>query len=214
MEKKVNIIGEKLGMTQVFNKEENIVPVTVVKAFPGTVIQIKTKEKDGYSALRIAFLEWNEKKLKKPDLGIYKKLKLPANKYIREFRIENTDNYKIGDKILPSQFVVGDLIDVVGVSKGKGFQGVVKKYGFAGGPKTRGQSDRWRAPGAQSSGTSPGRVFKGKRMPGRMGGDIKTIQRLKIVEIDNERNLILIEGAIPGKKNSIVSIRESSKKVK
>ncbi|MDD5066533.1 MAG: 50S ribosomal protein L3 [bacterium] len=214
METKVGIIGEKLGMSQFFDKDENLVPVTVIQAYEGTIIQVKTNEKDGYQAIRVAFHEVAAKKLNKPEEGVFKKLKLKPHKIVKEFRLDKIETFKIGDKIMLTQFSEGDIIDVIGVSKGKGFQGVVKRYGFKGGPKTRGQSDRWRAPGAAGSGTSPGHVWKGKKMPGRMGSDRITIQRLRIAGVDKEKGLILIKGAVPGRKNSILVIKESVKKVK
>lgn len=211
---KVGIVGEKLGMTQIFDKDENFVPVTAIRIFPGTVLQVKNPQKDGYTALKVAYSQVKETKLNRPERGVFKKLGIPPHGIIKEFRVRQADAYKAGDQILPTAFSPGDLVDVSGISKGKGFQGVVKRYGFKGGSKTRGQSDRWRAPGSAGSGTSPGHVWKGKKMPGRMGNEQKTIQRLEVVGVDAEKNLLLIKGAVPGRKKSIVVVRESVKKVK
>jgi large subunit ribosomal protein L3 len=210
------ILGKKLGMTQVFASTGEVVPVTVVEAGPCVVTQVKTKENDGYEAVQLGFAE--AKKLSKPEKGHLEQqaraeqVKLPMFRNLREFRVEKAAEHKVGEKVDASAFKAGDIVDVVGISKGKGFAGVVKRYHFASGPKTHGQSDRHRAPGAIGSGTTPGRVYRGKRMAGRMGNDRVTAQNVKVVEADAERNLILIRGSVPGGVNGLVLIKKSVKK--
>jgi large subunit ribosomal protein L3 len=210
------ILGKKLGMTQVFASTGEVVPVTVVEAGPCVVTQVKTKENDGYEAVQIGFAE--AKRLNKPEKGHLEQqaraeqIKLPPFSNLREFRVEKASEHKVGEKVDASVFKAGDIVDVVGISKGKGFAGVVKRHHFAGGPKTHGQSDRHRAPGAIGSGTTPGRIYRGKRMAGRMGNDRVTAQNVKVVEADAERNLILIRGSVPGGVNGLVLIKKSVKK--
>lgn len=199
------IIGRKLGMTQVFRDNGKAEAVTAVIAGPCTVIQVKTEAKEGYNAAQLGFGE--AKKLKSPQRGHLKEL---GNfRYLREFRLADTKDVKVGDKIDVSLFKPGDLVDISGVSKGKGFAGVVKRYGFAGGPKTHGQSDRHRAPGSIGAGTSPGRVFKGTRMPGRMGNTRVTVRKLEVIQADATRNLLLVKGAVPGARNGLLLIGKS-----
>jgi len=199
------IIGHKLGMTQVFKDNGEAEAVTVVGAGPCTVVQVKTEAKDGYNAAQLGFGE--AKKLKSPQKGHLKEL---GNfRYLREFRLADTEEVKVGDRVDVSLFKSGDLIDIAGVSKGKGFAGVVKRYNFAGGPKTHGQSDRHRAPGSIGAGTSPGRVLKGTRMPGRMGDERVTVRNLEVIQADTERNMLLVKGAIPGAKNGLLLIEKS-----
>jgi large subunit ribosomal protein L3 len=210
------ILGKKVGMTQVFASTGEVVPVTVVEAGPCVVTQVKTKENDGYEAVQLGFEE--AKNLSKPEKGHLEQqaraeqVKLPMLRNLREVRVEKAAEHKVGEKVDASVFKAGDVVDVIGVSKGKGFAGVVKRYHFAGGPKTHGQSDRHRAPGAIGSGTTPGRIYKGKRMAGRMGNDRVTVQNVKVVEADPERNLILIRGSVPGGANALVLIKKSVKK--
>lgn len=196
------ILGKKLEMTQVF-KGNNVIPVTLIESGPNFISQIKTKEKDGYSAIQIGFGPRKEKNIKKPQLGHLKNI---GNlRWLREFRID-TSELKTGDEIKPEIFTVGDKVTVVAISKGKGFQGVVKRHGFHGGPKSHGQKDRHRAPG--SIGASwPQHVIKGKKMAGRMGGDRVTVKNLEIVEVDKENNLIAIKGAIPGRRGTLIMIK-------
>lgn len=205
------ILGKKLGMTQIFDENGVAVPVTIIEAGPCYVTQKKTKEHDGYDAIQLGFSEVNEKKLKKPIAGHLKKTNNPSIKYMREFQVANPDDYREGQKIDVSIFNVGDKVDVTGVSKGKGFAGTVKRHAFRGGPKTHGQSDRWRAPGSVGAGTTPGRVFKGMRMAGRMGNEQVTVQNLKVALVDAAKNLLAIRGAIPGSKNGLIIIREAVK---
>lgn len=210
------ILGKKLGMTQVFTTAGEIVPVTVVEAGPCVVVQVKTKETDGYEAVQLGFEE--TKRLSKPEKGHIEQQaravqsKMPMLRNLREVRVDEAAKHKVGEKVDASVFKSGDFVDVVGVSKGKGFAGVVKRHHFAGGPKTHGQSDRWRAPGSISSGSTPGRIYKGKRMAGRMGNERVTVQNVRVVEADAARNLILIRGTVPGGVNGIVLIKKSLKK--
>jgi large subunit ribosomal protein L3 len=199
------IIGKKVGMTQVFAASGEIVPVTVVEAGPCTVTQVKTADNDGYQAVQLGF--GHAKHLNSPEKGHLKRL--PPLRYLREFLVEKSEEFVVGQKIDASIFKAGDKVDVVGVSKGKGFAGVVKRYHFAGGPKTHGQSDRHRAPGAIGSGTTPGRILKGKRMAGRMGGERVTVADLEVVQADPERNLLLIKGAVPGGVNGLLLVKKT-----
>lgn len=199
------IIGRKLGMTQLFREDGKMEAVTAVEAGPCTVIQVKTSGKDGYNAVQIGFGE--AKRLKSPELGHLKEL--GKFRYLREFRVDDKETAKVGDKLDVSQFKVGDIVDVTGVSKSKGYAGVVKRHGFAGGPKTHGQSDRLRHPGAIGSTTYPGRVWKGLRMSGHMGGDQITVRGLEVRGADAERNLLLVKGALPGSKKGLLLIRKS-----
>ncbi|HLB28069.1 MAG TPA: 50S ribosomal protein L3 [Dehalococcoidales bacterium] len=199
------ILGKKLGMTQLFREDGKMEPVTAVQAGPCTVIQVKTSAKDGYNAVQVGFGE--AKKLKSPEKGHLKGL--GQFRYLREFRVDEKETAKEGDKLDVSVFKIGDKIDVTGISKSKGFAGVVKRHGFAGGPKTHGQSDRLRHPGAIGSTTYPGRVWKGLRMAGRMGADQVTVRGLEVRGADAERNLLLVKGAVPGSKNGLLLIRKS-----
>ncbi len=201
------IIGKKLGMTQVFRDSGKAEAVTAVAAGPCTVIQLKTEDKEGYSAAQLGFGQ--AKKLKSPQKGHLKEM--GEYRYLREFRLEDAGDVKVGDKIDVSLFAAGDLVDITGVSKGKGFAGAVKRHGFHGGPKTHGQSDRHRAVGSIGSGTSPGRVLKGSKMPGRMGNDRVTARHLEVIQVDSERNLLLVRGAVPGANNGLLLIRKSGK---
>ena len=201
------IIGRKLGMTQIFRDNGEAEAVTAIEAGPCTVIQVKTAAKEGYSAVQLGFGQ--TKRLKSPEKGHLKGL--GQFKYLREFRVDDAEAIELGEKVDVGLFKAGDLIDVTGVSKGKGFAGVVKRYGFAGGPKTHGQSDRHRAPGSIGAGSSPGRVFKGKRMPGHMGDEQVTVRNLEVLKTDTDRNLLLVKGAVPGAKNGLLLIRKSEK---
>ncbi len=207
------ILGKKVGMTQVFSKRGEAIPVTVIEAGPCFVAQIKTVERDGYSAVQLGFEETKPKRLTQPQLKHLQKSNLPALRHLRELRVadEEAAGFEEGQMLTVDIFEEGDLVDVTGTSKGRGFAGVVKRYGFAGGPKTHGQSDRLRAPGSVGACTTPGRVFKGKRMPGRMGGERVTTQSLQVVLVDPERNLLAIKGAVPGGKNGLLLIREARK---
>jgi large subunit ribosomal protein L3 len=200
------IIGRKLGMTQLFREDGKMEAVTAVEAGPCTVVQVKTATKDGYNAVQFGFGE--TRRLKSPQRGHLKGL--GQFKYLREFRVDDKETAKEGDKVDVGLFKPGDRVDVTGISKSKGFAGVVKRHGFAGGPKTHGQSDRHRHPGSIGSTTFPGRIWKGLRMAGHMGGDRITVRHLEVRRADPERNLLLIKGAVPGNKNALLLIRRSS----
>lgn len=207
------ILGKKVGMTQIFDERGEVVPVTVIEAGPCYVAQIKTAERDGYTAIQMGFEEAKPKSLTRPQLQHLQKSNLPPVRYLRELRLQEDEiaRFEEGQQLTADVFEVGELVDVTGTSKGKGFAGVVKRHGFRGGPKTHGQSDRLRAPGSIGACKTPGRVFKGKRMPGRMGGDQVTVQGLKVVMVDPERNLIAVRGAVPGAKNGLLLIRQARK---
>jgi large subunit ribosomal protein L3 len=206
------LIGKKIGMTQIFDENGAAIPVTVIEAGPCFVTQIRRPENDGYSAVQLGFAEVKPKRLTGGQLGHLKRegLNMPPLRFLREFRTKSPE-VKEGDQLTVETFSVGERVDVVGTSKGKGFQGAVKRYHFAGGPKTHGQSDRHRAPGSRGSGTTPGRVYKGSRGPGHMGDERVTAQHLKVVLVDVERNLIGVRGAIPGPRGGLVIIREARK---
>jgi large subunit ribosomal protein L3 len=204
------LIGKKIGMTQIFDDTGLAVPVTVIEAGPCYVTQVRLPEKDGYTAVQMGFGETKPKRLTGGQLGHLKRNNLPPLKFLREFRVKNAEVQE-GDQVTVAVFVVGERVDVVGMSKGKGFQGGVKRYHFKGGPRTHGQSDRERAPGSRGSGTTPGRVYKGSRGPGHMGNDRVTSQSLKVVLVDSERNLIGVRGSVPGARGSLVIVQEARK---
>jgi len=200
------LFGFKIGMTRVFDKAGNMVPVTVIKAEPQFVIGVKTKNKDGYDALKVGFGNIRKKLVNKPDAGQFKEAGMDPYRYIREIKIASGDEYKIGDKIEVDTFKAGENVHVTGVSKGLGFQGVVRRHGFKGGPKTHGQSDRLRAPGSIGQSSYPSRVWKGMKMGGHMGNEQVTVKNLLINSVEPEHNLILIRGAVPGKPGGLVKI--------
>ncbi len=204
------LIGRKVGMTQVFDDEGVARPVTVIEAGPCYVTQVKTVEKDGYASVQIGFEEVKPKRLTRGQMGHLKRNDLPPLRVLREFKTKSTDVAE-GDKLSVEIFNAGERVDVVGTSKGRGFAGVVKRYHFGGGPKTHGQSDRWRAPGSLGSGTTPGRVFKGKRGPGRMGNERVTSSNVRVVLVDPERNLLAVDGSVPGPKGGMVVIKPARK---
>jgi len=205
------LIGKKVGMTQIFDATGAVIPVTIIEAGPCFVTQVRNPDTDGYSAVQLGFDETKPKRLTGGELGHLKRNNLPPLRFLREFRDKNP-GVNEGDTITVSQmFEVGDSVDVIGTSKGKGFQGGVKRYHFKGGPKTHGQSDRQRAPGSRSSTTTPGRVYKGSRGPGHMGDDRVTAQNLKVVLVDAERNLLGVRGAIPGARGGFVLIKATRK---
>lgn len=203
------LIGKKVGMTQLFDDSGKAVPVTVIKAGPCYVTQVRTVNHDGYNAVQLGYEESKPQRLTGGELGHLKKNDLPPLRYLREFR--TSEELEEGQKLTVEVFTEGERVDIVGNSKGRGFAGVVKRYGFSGGPKTHGQSDRHRAPGSIGAGSTPGRVFKGKRMPGRMGNDTVTSQNLLISRIDPENNIIAVRGSVPGPKNGLVIIKEARK---
>ncbi len=203
------LIGKKIGMTQIFDDKGVAYPVTIIEAGPCYVTQVRTLEKEGYAAVQLGFSELHPKKLSSGELGHLSTNNLPPMKFLREFRSKEVAN--IGDKVTVETFAVGERVDVIGTSKGKGFAGGVKRYHFQGGKKTHGQSDRHRAPGSRGSGTTPGRVLRGARGAGHMGSDRVTTQALKIVMVDTERNLLGLHGAVPGGKGGLVIIKEARK---
>ena len=204
------LLGKKIGMTQIFDEDGVVVPITLIEAGPCYVTQVRNPEKDGYSAIQVGFSETKPKRLTGGQLGHLKRTDAPPLRYLREFRVKDTE-LKEGDKLTVEAFEIGDAVDVVGTSKGKGFAGAVKRHGFRGGPKTHGQSDRQRAVGSIGATSTPGRVFKGMRGPGRMGNDRVSVQNLKVALVDTERNLIGIRGGVPGSKGGLVIIKEARK---
>ncbi|MGH2542864.1 MAG: 50S ribosomal protein L3 [Ardenticatenaceae bacterium] len=205
------ILGKKVGMTQIYGQNGEIIPVTVIEAGPCFVTQIKTRERDGYDAVQVGFDEVKPQRITKPERGHLQKADAPNLRHLREFELEDGEQLELGQRIDASVFEVGDIVDVTGTSKGKGFAGVIKRHNFSRQRKTHGQSDRERAPGSLGAGTTPGRTFKGKRMAGRMGGDRVTVQNLKVVLVDPERNMLAIKGAVPGAKNGLVMVRRAVK---
>lgn len=205
------ILGKKVGMTQVFNEAGLSIPVTVIQAGPCPVVQKKTVDNDGYEALKVGFDDVAEKKLNKPEKGVFSKVKVSPKRFLREFRTEEVAKYEVGQEIKVSDmFQAGDRVDVSGISKGKGFQGTIKRYGQSGGPETHGSMYHRRV-GSMGSNTHPARVFKGKKLPGHMGVDKVTVQNLDIVRVDSERNLLLVKGAVPGPKGGLLVISETVK---
>lgn len=204
------LIGKKIGMTQIFDENGAAVPVTIIEAGPCFVTQVRTPEREGYSAVQLGFDEVKPKRLSGGELGHLKKNEIPPLRFVREFVVKDPQ-VSVGDQIKADLFTMGDYVDVIGTSKGKGFAGAVKRYHFRGGPATHGQSDRHRAPGSRGSGTTPGRVYKGARGPGHMGNDRVTAQNLKVVLVDVERNLIGVRGAVPGSRNGLVMVKEARK---
>ncbi|MDP6347302.1 MAG: 50S ribosomal protein L3 [Dehalococcoidia bacterium] len=199
------ILGRKIGMTQLFDDKGFLLGVTGVEVGPCTVVQVKTLERDGYAAIQIGFGS-----IKKPSSSLKGHLKgLPPFRYLREFRVADCSAYQVGQVLSVGEFEPGDKVAVTGTSKGKGFAGGMKRHGFGGGPKTHGQSDRARAPGSIGAGTSPGRVWKGQRMPGHMGNQRVTTKNLRVVRVDPERNLLLLEGSVPGAPKGLVAIRKA-----
>jgi len=205
------IIGRKVGMTQLLTGGGAVVPVTIIEAGPCYVTQIKTREVDGYTAIQLGFDVTEQKRLTKGQWGHLRRSDLPALRVLREIRTGDVAEYTLGQELLADVFAPGERVDVMGISKGRGFQGGIKRHGFHRGPRTHGQSDRLRAPGALSSGTTPGRVYKGKRMAGHMGNVPVTVSNLRVVLVDPERNLLAVRGAVPGAKGGLLLITEARK---
>lgn len=204
------IIAKKIGMTQIFVENGALIPVTVLEAGPCTVTQVKTQANDGYSAVQLGFSDMREKLVNKPRAGHFAKAGVPAKRFVKEFKLVDAESYTIGQTISADSFVVGDFIDVSGISKGKGFQGAIKRHGQTRGPMAHG-SKYHRAVGSMGQASSPSKVFKGKKLPGHMGAVNVTVQNLEVVRVDAEKNLILVKGAVPGPKKSIVTIRDAVK---
>ena len=204
------LIGKKVGMTQIFDENGVVIPVTVIEAGPCVVAQVKTLENDGYEAVQLGFGEVKEKHLNKPEKGHFSKANVTAKKHLREFRLDSIEGIKVGDELKADVFAAGEKIDVQGTSKGKGFQGVIKRHGQHRGPMGHG-SMYHRRPGSMGATSTPGRVFKGKKLPGHMGSVTVTIQNLDIVRVDMDKNVILVKGSVPGAKGSILKIKSAIK---
>ena len=203
------ILGKKIGMTQMFSPEGKAVPVTVIEAGPCVVVQTKTTDNDGYEAIQVGFDEIKETRANKPQKGHFAKANVKPMRYLREFRVENAAEYQLGQELKADIFAVGDAVDVTGTSKGKGFQGPIKRHGQSRGPMAHGSKYHRRTGSLGAMGNN--RVFIGHKLPGRMGNDKVTVQNLEVVKVDAERNLILVKGAIPGAKKSLVTIKSSVK---
>ena len=204
------IIGKKIGMTQIFDEKGNVIPVTVIETAGNIVAQVKTVETDGYNAIQLGYGEVKDKNINKPEAGHFAKAKIPNKKHLREFRMDSVENYKVGDEVKADIFAAGEKIDVQGTSKGKGFQGVIKRHGQHRGPMGHG-SMYHRRPGSMGSTSTPGRVFKGKKLPGHMGKTTVTIQNLDVVRVDMDKNVILVKGSVPGAKGAILKVKSSVK---
>lgn len=204
------LLGRKIGMTQVFSATGAVIPVTVIEVGPCVVTQVRTKDRDGYEAVQLGYGEVSPKSLTKPERGHLAGAGRLV-RHLREFAADNVDEHTVGDVLNADQFASGELVDITGTSKGRGFQGVVRRHGFSGGPRTHGQSDRHRAPGSIGAGTTPGHVWKNTRMAGRMGNRRVTVQNLEVVEVIADRNLLLVRGSIPGAKNGLVMVRRAVK---
>ncbi len=206
------ILGEKLGMTQIFDDESRVVPVTVIKAGPVHVTQIKRPDTDGYGAIQISFKELPARHVNKPNAGHFARSGVAPARHLVEIRVDDPDHYELGQRIsVADVFEVGQKADVAGVSRGKGFQGVIKRHGFKGQGASHGVHKVHRAPGAIGACATPARVFKGKRLPGRMGGERTTVMNLEVVQVDADRDLLMIRGAVPGPKGAVLLIREAVK---
>jgi large subunit ribosomal protein L3 len=201
----VGILGTKLGMTQIFDETGKAIPVTVVQAGPCPITQIKTASTDGYSAIQVGFSEVSQKALNKPELGHLAKSNAAPLRHLQEYRLDNTSDFELGQQIKADIFSAGQIIDVIGTSIGRGFAGYQKRHNFGRGPMAHGSKNH-RAPGSTGAGTTPGRVYPGKRMAGRLGGSQVTVRKLTVVRVDAERNLLLIKGAVPGKPGALLSI--------
>ena len=207
---KKGLIGKKIGMTQIFNEEGKVIPVTVIEAGPCVVSQVKTEETDGYNSIQLGFGAIKESKVNKPERGHFTKANIAPARYLREFRVDSIEDVKVGDELKADIFMAGDKIDIQGTSKGKGFQGVIKRHGQHRGPMGHG-SMYHRRPGSMGSTSTPGRVFKGKKLPGHMGSETVTIQNLEVIKVDLDKNIILVKGSVPGAKGSILKIKSSVK---
>ena len=203
------LLGRKVGMTQIFDENGKVIPVTVIEAGPCTVVQVKTKDADGYEAVQLGFGEVKAKKVTKPAAGHFKKANVEPKKHLREFRLEEI-SYNVGDELKADVFTAGESVDITGTTKGKGFQGVIKRHGQSRGPMGHG-SMYHRRPGSMGPTSTPGRVFKGKKLPGHMGMVQVTIQNLEIVSVDLDKNVILVKGSVPGNKGAILKIKDSVK---
>jgi len=204
----LGLLGNKIGMTQIFNESGNVVPVTIVKVGPCVVTQIKTVLSDGYNAIQIGYLNVSNKVLTQPELGHLQKSNIQPLKYLKEFRVNNPEDFTVGQVITASSFNEGQLIDITGKSSGKGFSGLQKRHNFARGPMTHGSKNH-RAPGSIGMGTHPGRVLPGKRMAGQLGNKTVNIKKLKIIQVNTEENILVIKGSVPGKPGNLLNIKPS-----
>ncbi|MBQ2614452.1 MAG: 50S ribosomal protein L3 [Clostridia bacterium] len=204
------ILGKKIGMTQVFTEDGNLVPVTVIQAGPCPVVQKKTVEVDGYSAVQLGFEDKKESRSNKPEKGHFQKAGVPVKKFLKEFKLDNADELNVGDVLDVEQFADGDVLDVTGTSKGHGYAGTIKRWGTHRGPMTHG-SHYHRGPGSLGACSDPSRVFKGKKLPGHYGVDKVTIQNLDLVKVDKERNLLLVKGSVPGPKGGLLVVKNAVK---
>ena len=204
------LIGKKVGMTQIFDETGRVIPVTVIEAGPCVVAQVKNTETDGYNAVQLGFGDTKESKLNKPEVGHFTKSKLALKKELREFRVDSVEGVNVGDELKADVFAVGDRVDIQGTTKGKGFQGVIKRHGQSRGPMAHG-SMYHRRPGSMGSTTTPGRVQKGKNLPGHMGVETVTIQNLEVVKVELDKNVLLVKGSVPGANGAILKIKQSVK---
>ena len=204
------LIGRKIGMTQIFDESGKVIPVTVIEAGPCVVAQVKTVENDGYQAIQLGFGDVKEKKLTKPAKGHFTKVNVTPKKHLREFRMDSLEGYTVGQELKADVFAAGDKLDIQGISKGKGFQGVIKRHGQSRGPMGHG-SMYHRRPGSMGPTSTPGRVFKGKKLPGHMGAQTISIQNLEVVRVDLDKNVILVKGSVPGAKGAILKLKSSVK---
>lgn len=204
------IIGKKIGMTQIFDEKGNVIPVTVIETAGNVVTQVKTVETDGYNSIQLGYGEVKAKHINKPLEGHFKKAGVENKKHLREFRMEDVQNYKVGDEVKAEIFTAGEKVDIQGTSKGKGFQGVIRRHGQHRGPMTHG-SMYHRRPGSMGQRSTPGRVFKGKKLPGHMGRLTVTIQNLEVVKVDTDKNVLLVKGSVPGAKGAILKVKSSVK---
>ena len=209
---KKGLIGKKIGMTQIFDEKGNVIPVTVIEAGPCVVAQVKTTETDGYEAIQLGFGEVKAKHINKPEAGHFAKSKIENKKHLREFRLEDVSTYNVGDEVKADIFSAGEKVDIQGISKGKGFQGVIKRHGQHRGPMGHG-SMYHRRPGSMGPTSTPGRVFKGKKLPGHMGRVTVTIQNLDVISVDMDKNVILVKGSVPGAKGAILKIKSAVKAI-
>ena len=206
------IIGKKIGMTQIFDEKGNVIPVTVIETAGNIVAQVKTVETDGYNAIQLGFGDVKAKHINKPEMGHFAKSKLDPKKHLREFRLDDISSFKVGDEVKADIFAAGEKVDIQGTSKGKGFQGVIKRHGQSRGPMGHG-SMYHRRPGSMGPTSTPGRVFKGKKLPGHMGHVTVTIQNLDVVAVDMDKNVILVKGSVPGAKGAILKIKSAVKAI-
>jgi large subunit ribosomal protein L3 len=201
----IGLLGNKIGMTQIFDESGNIIPVTILKVGPCIVTQIKTKAKDGYDAIQVGYSYSSNKSLTQPQLGHLQKSNIQPLKYLKEFRIDSTNNFEIGQVINVDLFSAGQLVNIKGKTIGKGFSGLQKRHNFTRGPMTHGSKNH-RAPGSIGMGTTPGRVLPGKKMSGQLGNSVKTIKKVKVIQLDSKENILVLKGSVPGKPGNLVSI--------